>query len=183
MLAIASKHLISNNDVFSLDINKLEAVGLGISSEFYDKMTNDINKTNEKIKEIQKSNGIIVGLNTVKSNLALKNVRFKSKNETGQTIDSKYQSTLVAFENAPVSENLGIVNANYIEFSVTSSCIVTAVTVQVNTGNGIQQITIMCYPFSTSTGRIYLPTNSCSCSVGIMTPCSDGASVKVYYGK
>jgi len=182
MLTIASKHLVNTNNIFSLDINKQEALRLGISSKFYDKMLNDVNKTNAEIEKIQKSNGIIFGLNTAKSDLATKNVRFKTPPEYGQKIDSKYRTTLTATDNAPASQNIGTVNANYIEFKVSSSCLVTPITILVDNGYGIQQITIMSYPFCSGTGRLDLPSSSCNCNITIVTPCSDGSSVGVYFG-
>lgn len=185
MLSLASKHLINTNNIFSLDINKQEAIKLGISSKYYDKMLLDITKTNAEIKRILKNNGIILGLNKQgESNVELQNVRFKaSGTETGQTINSKYKTSITASDNAPVSANVGTVNAKYIEFKVVSGCLVTAVTISVNTGSGISQVTIMSYPFSSGTARIDLPTTSSNCTVSIMTPCSDGATVGVYFGQ
>ena len=66
MLAIASKHLINTDNIFSLDINNKQAIKLGISSENFDKMLNDVNKTNAEIEKIKKSNGLIFGLNVGK---------------------------------------------------------------------------------------------------------------------
>ncbi len=185
MALLASKYLINTNNTFTLELNKKEALAIGISNEYYDKMINEINKTNEEIKKITKNKGKIYGLNTAyNSNNTNKNVRFKaSPNETGQEIDSKFRGSITAFENSPQSRDVGVVNANYIEFKATSGCFFTAVTIQVNTGCSLEQISFLLYPFAEGSGRIYLPTNSCDCTITIMTPCSDGASVGVYWGR
>ena len=59
-----------------------------------------------------------------------------TETQSGQTIDSKFQTTIAASDNAPASKNVGVVNASYIEFNVSASCLVTPVTITVNTDYG-----------------------------------------------
>jgi len=183
MIVIASKYLTNSGGLLGLSIDKKEAEQLGISGDYYDKMLKDIDITNEEVKRVQSMNGKVYGIKS-KAIISNQNVRFKVEPiEASTQVTSKYQATINAVDNSPTKMNVGPVNASFIEFKVTSPCISSAITLTVDTGFGIRTITIVYTPNGDNYGRIDLPAYPCGCKITSVTPCSDGSSVNVFYGK
>jgi hypothetical protein len=125
MLSIAVKHLILDKDQYILDLSENDAEALGISASCYDKMINDIAKTNDFIK---KNSNTIASLQDPQE-VKLNQIRLKSGNEDYVDKDGmKYRGKMVPSEfgrTYPVTIPDGISKVKFIFLGVAWSNLAT----------------------------------------------------------
>jgi hypothetical protein len=175
MSYIAADYLIFEDGKFFLNISEKAAIKLGISEFYYQKMLNEIEKTNAFIKENNLEESIQISFEEWrKKDISTFIPRLKNG-------DVENNGTLWSFPNSSTGTSRSFNYSNgQISFYANSTCFpVTVISISINCGGTIINTSITLYPFGNNSKTVQLPYNSGSCSITVNTTCSNGSSLVV----